>query len=221
MRVTQVVLETDRTGMAIANLVVREPHVLTEVNSRSKRTIVPVHGPFYLNNLLLEIQWPDGSYSPLELGTDYAPVFRYRSAEIATSKEVFGGLQVQRELVEGMICLTYQALGTAWAGDRNYVLEAIASSVLNPRVATWDSISGLPEIFPPQTHQQPLEDFRGLEDLIAAVNAIGDKLAEPFNPSLLYPQIAVELLAKYEGLLRRTESLENELLELRRQLGLS
>lgn len=221
MRVTQVVLQTDRTGMAIANLVTREPHVLTEINSRSKRTIVPVHGPLYLNNLLLEIQAPDGSYSPLVLGTDYTPVFRYRAAEIATSKEVFGGIQVQKELIEGMICLTYQAVGTEWSGDRNYVLESIASSVLNPRVATWDSISGLPVVFPPEVHQQPLQDFRGLEDLIAAMNGIGDKLTQPFNPSLLYPQIAVELLGKYEGLLRRMESMENELFELRRQLGLS
>ena len=218
---TQVVLETDRTGMAIGNLVMREPHVLTEVNSRSKRTIVPVHGPFYLNNLLLEIKAPDGTYSPLVLGQDYTPVFRYRACEIATSKEVFGGLSVQRELVEGSLCLTYQAVGTAWAGDRNYVLEAIASSVLNPRVATWDSISGLPTVFPPETHQQPLEQFRGLEDLISAVNSMGDKLGQPFNPSLLYPQIAVELLGKYEGLLRRMESMENELFELRRRLGIS
>ena len=218
---TQVVLNTDRTGMAFSNLVVREPHVLTEINSRSKRTIIPVHGPFYLNNLLLEVQAPDGSYTQLTLGEDFTPVFRYRAAEIATSKEVFGGIAVQAELTEGMICLTYQALGTEWAGDRNYVLEKIASSVLNPRVATWDSISGLPTIFPPQVHQQPLENFRGLEDLIAAVNQIGSKLGEPFNPSLLYPQIVVDVLGKYEGVLRRVESLENDIFELRRHLGLS
>lgn len=204
----------DDSGTSPGNLVTREPHVISEVNSASKRTLVPVHAPFYQNNFILEHRDSNGVYSPMVLGEDYDLSLMFMGATQALGKRIYGGITVHRELTQGMFFITYQCLGGIWTGDRNLILEAIASRIYNPRIGTWDQVTNVIEVFPPKPHGQELSQFRGMEDLIAVFNQLNNKLGTPVAPSLLYQEETLRILAAYEGLALRVGQLESEVSRL-------
>ena len=215
---SEVAYPYDPTGVALSNLVTREPHVLTEINSASKRTLIPVHSPFYQNNFLLEYKDTNGNFSPLAAVTDYDLSLRYVGASVSLGKNIFGGITVHREFLDGMIYITYQTIGGTWTADRNIVLENLASLVYNPRIATWDQLTNVPAVFPPTPHSQELLQFRGLEDLIESVDKISQGLSVPVPPSLLYQEETLRLLTAFELLKTRVETLEEEVALLKTQI---
>ena len=211
----------DPTGAAPESFIIREPHVLTEVNSRSKRTLVPVFSPFYQNNFLLEHKDNNGIFSPLILGEDYDLSLRYMGASVALGKSLFGGIVIHRDFLDGMIYISYQALGGQWSADKNMVLENLVSMVYNPRIATWDQVTNIQDVFPPRPHTQDLLQFRGLEDLIKSVDGITASLSVPMPPSLLFQQETLTFLEKLEALKKRVETIENNVSQIKSFLKLN
>lgn len=205
---SEVLYPFDITGTAASNLVTREPHVLSEINSDSKRILVMVHSPFYQNNFKLEYKDVNGNFTILTEGIDYDFSLLFIGATVAIGKKLYGGVVINQSFLNGMLYPTYQTLGAPWMADRNIVLENIASLVYNPRIATWDQITNVQETFPPAPHTQPIDQFRGLEDLIASISSLNDTLSIPSTPSLAYQQNSLEVNTKIELLTRRVESLE-------------
>ena len=210
----------DPTGESPDSFISREPHVLTEVNSRSKRTLVPVFSPFYQNNFLLEYKDTNGNFSPLVAGIDFDFSLRYMGASVALGKMLFGGVVIHRDFLEGMIYMSYQALGGVWSADKNMVLENLVSMVYNPRIATWDQVTNIQDVFPPRPHTQDLLQFRGLEDLIKSIDGITAGLSIPVEPSLLFQQETLTFLEKLELLKKRTDTIENDIAQIKTFLNL-
>lgn len=208
--------DVDTTGENPRNLVLRESHLLTEINDRSKRTLVFNHSPFYRNNFLLEHRDVEGNYSELHEGVDFDFSLRHIAASVALGKDLFGGVTVHTNLISGTVVATYQTLGGKWVGDRSIVLENLASSIFNPRVGSWDQVTNVQEVFPPSPHTQPVETLKGWEDMLAMFNVLINKLGQPVEPSLLYQEQTLRMLQAYDGLLRRVESLEDDVRRLSR-----
>ena len=214
--------EIDYTGNDPRFLVTREPHVLSELNSRTRRTLVPYSGPLYRNNFKLEFRDSDGNYSELVPDVDYYFSLRYISGWVATSFEVNGGVTVTTELLNGMIFMTYQSVGLGfWNGVRNDLIERLASAVYNPRATSWDMIANLPQMFPPGPHTVNWQDTRGLDSLVEVMNRLVDAAAQPRPNSLFYPQMVVEVLTKYETVIQQQMIMQEEIRQLKEHLGLA
>lgn len=214
----EIVYEYDDTGRNPNNLIYREPHVITEINSLSKRTLIPDFAPFYQDNFILEHKDSNGVFHPLDEKIDFDFGLLFMGAAVAIGKKVYGGVVVHRELLEGMVYITYRTLGGNWMGDKNLVLENLASSVYNPRIGTWDNVHNAPEVFVPLPHQQNLNNFKGLEDLIEVFGRLEQKLGSPVPPSLLYQEQTLRILSMYDGLGRRIGELESQVTRLRSML---
>lgn len=214
-----VAYDYDPTGRSPDNFIPREPHLLTEINDRSKRTLVLKFSPFYRNNFLLEHRDVEGKYSVLAEGIDYDLSLRYLGASDALGIPVFGGVTIHTSFISGTLLVSYQTIGGKWTGDRELVLENLASAVFNPRIGSWDAITNVPEVFPPSPHQQPIETFKGFDELIAIMNRLTNKLGQPVPPSLLYQEQTLRILTAYEGLSRRLETAEDEIRRLNQLLN--
>lgn len=213
----------DPVGNSPANLIVREPHVLTEINSDGKRTLIPKFPPFYRNNFKLEYRDNAGNYVELQEGVDFHFAYKFMGATVALSKELFGGTQIVRELINGMIFITYQTLGDKWGGLRDSVLELATNRVYNPRIGTWDNLiaATVPEVFGVAPHKEPLENFRKFDDLIETLNMLGVRISQQPNPTLLPQQQVLLIMTDIERLKtgfsdlgQRISSLETKLSRL-------
>lgn len=202
-------------------LVDREPHTLSEVNSRTRRTLVPYAGPFYRNNFKLEFRDTDGNYTELVEDQDFYFSLDYIAGWVATSQKVHAGITITSELMNGMIFVTYQKLGIGWWNSlRDEMLERLASAVYNPRASSWDMIANLPEVFPPGPHQVHWKDTKGLDSLVDVMNRLVDAAAQPRPTSLFYPQMVVEVLTKYEIVIAQQSVLQEEVRQIKEHLNL-
>lgn len=214
--------EIDYLGNDPRFLVSREPHTLSEINSRTRRTLVPYEGPFYRNNFKLEFLDSDGNYSELVKDQDYYFSLDYIAGWVATSQQIHAGITVTTELLNGMVFVTYQRLGLGWwNGLRNEMLERLASAVYNPRASSWDMIANLPQVFPPGPHAVHWKDTKGLDSLVGVMNRLVDAAAQPKPHGLFYPQMVVEVLTKYDAVYQQQLSLQEDIRQIKEHLGLA
>jgi hypothetical protein len=217
----QITYPIDYTGVSPDNLVDREIHMLSEINDGTRRTLIPYHGPFYPDNFKLEFRDANGNYSELTLDQDYYLSISYLSGEQSTGKKCYAGVTVTTELVNGVVLVTYQSMGTGWwNGQRDDVLEGFATKVYNPRTSSWDIIAHLPEMFPPGPHYVRVEDTRGMEDLLEKFDGLQTVLAQPREHGLFYPQIVVELMTKNDLLQTQVDQMAQEITAIKSHLNL-
>jgi hypothetical protein len=218
------VYETDGTATNPANFIRREPHVLTEINPRSKSVLIPLHGPFYQRDFLVEHLDDNGVYTPLtiaerptELQVDGYLALPYLSATYHTQQKAFGGVQITREFLSGMLFITYRSCGSEWTGNRAEVLQRLADSVYNPRIAEWDRIANLPCHFPPNDHFQEFDTLKGQEELIDAIDRIGVILTQPRPGSqILDNQKVLELMTAVARVERTQEDQQDQINQIKR-----
>ena len=218
----QITYPIDYTGVSPDNLVDREIHMLSEINDGTRRTLIPYHGPFYPDNFKLEFRDTNGNYTELTRDEDYYLSIPYLSGRVSTNKECFAGITVTTELVNGVVLITYQSMGTGWwNGARDDVLEGFATKVYNPRTSAWDIIAHLPEMFPPGPHYVRVEDTRGMDDLIDKMSEIQVALAQPRPEGLFYPVLVVELMAKNDLLQAQVDQMAQDITLIKSHLNLS
>lgn len=169
---TTIVYDHDESGVNPANLVRGETHVLTELNDRVYRIIVPKFAPFFLTGVSVKFIENNGTVRTLVQGVDYQVVYRYQAASMSIGKMLFGAISIKTTLINGTISLSYQTLGGKWVADQAYVLERLAENIYNPRTAYWDQLTNVQETYPPSPHGHPMDDLTGYQDLIDAVNRI-------------------------------------------------
>lgn len=168
----------DPTGLAATNLVANEQHTLTSVNSTTYRLIIPKFAPFHVNNFKMVHITMDGVETPLAEGVDFNFVFLYLGASRSIGTAVYGGITLLNELVDGYIKIKrYQTLGGEWCCDQQYVLSLLADIVFNPRTVPWEKLTNVQQVFPPINHDQAMDWIKGHDDLIQAVNALADIIA--------------------------------------------
>ncbi len=212
--------EQDVTGENPSNLVSREPQVISTINPITQDILVPNFPPFFPNNFLLETQDSNGVFSPLELGVDYDFVLPWYSFKEETGKYVYGGVKVLRKPTGPMVFVTYQTLGGHHTADKNMLLMALADYVWNPRIVQFDQLTNVQETFPPNQHQDNLEQFRKWEGVQEALNQMTLKIGEVDSPTLLLQQELLRVLTAYDLLVAKTDDLASELILIKERLSL-
>ena len=148
----------DRTGNLASNKITGEVHTITVQNSRNFHFIVPKFAPFYSEGLKL-FQNTNNTQLLLEENVDYYFCYKFESASLSTTKEVFGGIGFMSLSLSGEIEIEYQTVGGNWTLDDQSILEITANEIYNPRGRTWDQVHGKPESFGPTSHIHDASDF--------------------------------------------------------------
>lgn len=171
-----VVYPFDDTGQADTNLVLDERHTLTSVNSAPRRILLPKFAPFYVNKFKAIHLNPVGDQRELTQSIDFDYVLYYAAASRSTGKAVYGGIVIKDEGLNGSIILEYQTVGGKWCADTAYVYQRLLETVYNKRTTWWDDITNVQDIFPPTTHQMPIEDVMGVEELKRLLEGISEAI---------------------------------------------
>ena len=199
----------DTTGTAASNLVVDEPHTLTEVNDAPYRILIPTFSPFYLHNLAVKHVDTAGVVKPLVEGVDFYCALPYMVATRSIGKPLYGGLAFISTLPQGTILVTVQTLGGEWCADAQYVYKMLLEKDYNAGVTWWDTLTNVQQVFPPTPHALAVTDIDGISNLIAELEKIRDALVNfDYSP----PAAVIEhigLTGNVHGLTKRDLGLEN------------
>lgn len=179
------VLDFDDTAQNPANRISAEPHVVSEINSRTERMIIPVYAPFYVQGFGLVHVDDVGERKPLFENVDFYFVMPYLGATYGTMKAVYGGIVINNEFANGRIEVTYQSVGGPWVADPNLVRQALIEGSYNPRTVDWDVVTNVQQTFPPTDHTHHLEDMTRITEVIEKLQDIADAIAKGEHVSLL------------------------------------
>lgn len=163
----------DLTGVLAANKIKLEQHTLTSANGADRQMIVPILGPFYAKNLLVQYKNTAGQYVTAELNVDYVPVCEFYQLSDIAAYPLYGAIGMLNVALEGTIYITYQSLGGDFVIDKNMLYEKLAARIANPRQVEWSAVTGLPNYYPVNTHEHELSsDIIGMSAATTAVEAI-------------------------------------------------
>ena len=144
-------LALDDTGVLGANLISTEIHATQDVYNNTFGILFPVNGPFYQNGALLTytpIGW-DGAAFTLVEGVDYE--FEYAMTGIAVNaNQVYGAISILNGNLNGVLALTYQALGGAWTYTPLQIRKYVEEVYFNLNTQT-KAIAPNPDIYLPFT----------------------------------------------------------------------
>lgn len=159
----------DPHGNAITNKVSGEIQVISPPNWRDFYFIIPKAAPFYTDSLVIT-HVPTGKV--LVEGVDYAAGHHFRSASRVTAKSVYGSITFFDKTLVGVITLSYQTVGGEWTLDEAKILQIMTDIVTNPRITTWEQVSGAPTRFPPIDHEWDVDDLVGMAEVVEKLNLI-------------------------------------------------
>lgn len=165
----------DPVGNLPSNLITGEQHVLSPANNIQYHFIIPKKGPFYADSLVIT-RTVGGTTTPLVIKTDYLLVYPFIGATRAITKPVYGGIGFTNTSLSGVITVKYQTIGGEWVLDESAILVIAANSTYNPRITSWEEVSGTPEVFPPVPHDWNLVDMVGELDILNKLEEIRQAL---------------------------------------------
>ena len=97
----------DRSGTLASNKIADETQLITVNNSRNFHFFVPKLAPFYADGFKIFKNIND-TLLPLVVNVDYYFVYKFESASLSTTKDVFAGIAFTDLTVEGLYTLEYQ-----------------------------------------------------------------------------------------------------------------
>lgn len=164
-------LPFDRWGTAATNKVVGERQTLTSVSWTEYNIIIPKYAPFFSESIDHLIHWPSGDI--LERGKHWSEGWYFQSASGEIGSDIHCCIYFYDAGLVGEIEIpSYQAMGGEWQLNGQKLTEILASLLLNPLRIYWEQVANLPEIFPPLDHDQDIQDFTKLGDLIDVLREI-------------------------------------------------
>ena len=165
------------------DIVTNETHTVTAVNSDTYHTLIPLHGPFFKVGFQLVYISPTNVVTPLVAGVDYNFALMWISASRVLGDILYGAVTIQTPQQVGTYRInSYKTAGSQWSLPINEVYELLVNNAYNPRIASWEQVIGQPAVYPPTPHTQPLSDFKGFDQLIVALDALGNHIMT--NPAL-------------------------------------
>lgn len=157
----------DPTGTNPDNLVVGEPHTLSDLRNR---VIAPVFGAFFTEGC--SVVDTDNNNRVLIRGIDYVFAELYQSLTLKFGKEVCGLIIVINRDVGSHVKVTYQAVGSQYVtsaeGLKNLLEELSDTEFSN----SYFDIRNRPDAFVPSPHVHDLGDGYGFEFLVYALEKI-------------------------------------------------
>ena len=173
-------LPFDPTGESATNLILNEVHTLTKQNYRDYHYIVPKFAPFYAESIKLKIVQLDMSEKELDLGIDYHLTHKFITASTSIAKgDICGSITFLDNELSGVLYIEkYQALGGIWTATDEELLKIVSSAQKNPRITSWESVSGRPVHFPVVNHEYDLINLKGTNELIDAIDRLSLSVIE-------------------------------------------
>ena len=165
----------DPLGTLPGNLITNEIHSITEANFRDYYLIIPTYAPFFINNLSVHLIL-NSVITPLIEGVDYSLVLFYLAATRSLGIPIYGAVSLNNTNISGQISITYQTIGNPYIADKQQVLAALATYTYNPRITTWDLITNVQEIWPPNDHNQDASTLDGMLELVTAINNLATSI---------------------------------------------
>lgn len=176
----------DPTGLASTNLISNEERTITATNGSNYHILLPLFGPFFEQGCVVSHRPPNTSgFTALALGVDYNFCYPYVGASLRTNKPVYGGISFINLQLAGTVRLTYQTVGGEYTLDLPKITELTANIVYNPRITTWEQISGAPAHFPPHAHAWTPGDLTNMQQLYGILQEIADNIISPSGAGLL------------------------------------
>lgn len=168
----------DPTGLSAANKITNEIDTLTPVNYRDYSLIIPRYAPFFADSLTITFRDTNNTVVPLVEGVDYYLGYWYIGASRACAKPVYGSIQFLNTSLSGTLTISYQTIGGRWTLSEADIAEILADRLENPRVTSWEQVTGVPIVFPVINHVWDLVDQVGLSDINTSLKGIEEQLRQ-------------------------------------------
>lgn len=159
----------DPTGRRADNHIAGEQQVLTPSAWRDFHFIIPKMAPFFQESLIL---YHKDAQRIMEEGVDYILTHRFYGASKAIMKPVYGSILFYDKTLAGIVEITYQTLGGEWTVDSTLVNQILSQKQTNPRITTWEQVSGEPTQFPVIDHEWNLTDMVGMTEVKDAIEGL-------------------------------------------------
>jgi hypothetical protein len=166
----------DPTGSLVSNLIQGEQQQLVAQNFRNQHFIVPKAAPFFADTLTISYQDTSGTISTLQEGVDYYVTHWFISASRACAMRVYGSISFINTALAGIVSLSYQTVGGEWTVSAQQIATIMADVVDNPRITSWEEVSGTPYAFPPEAHAWDVNDMVGMDSVVTAIGAVTSAL---------------------------------------------
>lgn len=166
-------LPFDRWGTAATNKIPGERQTLTSVAWTEFNILIPKYAPFYAESIA-----DDGLvhlYSGRRLirGKDWIEGWYFQSASGEIGLDINSCIYFYDPTMAGEVQIdSYQAMGGEWQINGQKLTEILAHKLLNPLRYFWEQVAELPEIFNPLDHDQDIQDFTKLGDLLDNLTGI-------------------------------------------------
>lgn len=167
----------DTTGTSPANRITDEIHTVSAVNFRDYHCIVPDFAPYYAESI--QVHYRENSSSPwltMNEGQDYYNGFQFVGASKQTALAVYGAVVFNDLSLDGEVRISYNTVGGEWTLDQDKLTNILVDLIYNPRVTSWEQVSGAPAHFPPAAHAWELDDLVGMSEVVDALEAIEDAI---------------------------------------------
>lgn len=165
------------------DVVTNESHPVSIVNASTYHTLIPLYGPFFKENMELVHVSSSGVVTPQVPGVDFNFALMWISASRVLNDILYGGVTIQTPKDNGYYRFNrYKTAGSQWSVPVNQVYAFLVDNAYNPRIASWEQVIGEPALYPPTPHTQPLEDFKGFDEMIQAIDQLANHIMS--NPAL-------------------------------------
>lgn len=162
----------DPTGSLVSNLIQGEQQQLVAQNFRDQHFIVPEAAPYFADTLSISYQDTQGQVHTLQEGVDYYCTHWFMSASRACAMRVYGSITFINTALAGIVSLNYQTIGGEWTISSAQVATIMADVIDNPRITSWEEVSGTPYAFPPEAHAWDVNDLVGMDSVVSAIQSV-------------------------------------------------
>lgn len=163
----------DRNGTNPENRIVNERHTITPANGTNFNFLIPRAAPYFESSMVVR---HEASGTVLTKGIDWVPSYKFEMASNTPPfLQVFGAVSVLTNSYNGgTLVLEYQTLGGAYTLEESDLTTVLANTTIDPRIASWESVTMKPGVYLPEAHLHNIVDTVGYAELVASVVAFKD-----------------------------------------------
>lgn len=186
---TDVVYPLDQTGQSVSNRILNERHELTNTTWSGFNLVIPKATPFFDDSIDHLVHYPSGDI--LVKGRDWIPGWMFQSATGEIGQFLSGCIYISDTSLKGQIEIpSYQCLGGEWQIDTQVLTAILAEKLLNPQRYYWEYVAKTPNIFRPLDHDEDIDSFSELGDLLDSLRGIERAIIESSESGSLDLHIA-------------------------------
>lgn len=158
--------EYDQTGTNPDNLVVNEPHSLSD---KAVRAFAPKYGPFFTKNVVLT----DAATNKILTRSQYQFVELLQDLSLRTGQEICSVVLILDTNVSTNVTFTGQYVGGLYQKQTSEAIANLYETISqDERGISWKNVLNKPLEFPPTDHLHNLYDVVGFEPVVSVLERI-------------------------------------------------